>query len=395
MAMIHVIAQAPPQGGPSATTIFYLTLLFIFLTAIVTTLVTKWSRDKCLKLFHRYHVTLERGRGQTIWGTLKVFSNGLEILFDHAYTDTRGRRKTSYMLYQPEVEQQVLSIVRFHDELDPVQQAKRQKQIRKSFNPGPLKRMWRWIRNLVNTLRDAFGQAIGVAVGQLQRAHPSTVLSTQASHVTQLGQVLVGKFGNAYEPLLEQYIGQPVILDVQDPINPNNVLRSFTGYLVDYTAQFVAVFNVEHHADDPVEITLPDVEQGETLPALPGPPPPGAPAPQLPTPAVTMHDLAIRIDGVRMKVQNLRADPVVVRELRREGFEPLSLGVVIPPSAMLDLPARDARGGVLVCQVVRCLDIVAPRRAATVRHAGVLIPRRGLADELYLDQLPLVPKILR
>lgn len=107
------------------------------------------------------------------------------------------------------------------------------------------------------------------------------------------------------------------------------------------------------------------------------------------------HSLAVRIDGLRMKIQNLRSDPVVVRALRREGFETLTLGVIIPPSAMLDLPARDARGGVLVCQVVRCLDIVAPRRVATVRHAGELVERRGLADELYLDQLPLVPKILR
>ncbi len=392
--MIELIAQAQPSG-PSASAIFYLTLLFIFLTAIVTTLVTKWSRDKCLKLFHRYHITLERGRGQTIWGTLKVFSNGLEVMYDHPYTDTRGRRKTSYMLYQPEVEQQVISIVRFHDELNPLQQAKRQRQIRRSFNPGPIRRMWRWIRNLVNTLRDAFSQAIGVAVGQFQRMHPATVLSTQAGSVTQIGQALVSKFGNAYEPLLEQYIGQPVILDVQDPINPNNVMRSYTGYLVDYTAQFVAVFNVEHSADDPVELTLPDIKQGETLPPLPGPPPPGAPAPQLPEPTMQAHNLAVRIDGLRMKIQNLRSDPVVVRALRREGFETLTLGVIIPPSAMLDLPARDARGGVLVCQVVRCLDIVAPRRVATVRHAGELVERRGLADELYLDQLPLVPKILR
>lgn len=392
--MIHVIAQAPP-GGTSASAIFYLTLLFIFLTAIVTTLVTKWSRDKCLKLFHRYHITLERGRGQTIWGTLKVFSNGLEVMYDHAYTDTRGRRKTSYMLYQPEVDQQVLSVVRFNDELDEAQQARRRRQIRRSFNPGPIRRMWRKVRNLVNTLRDAFGQAIGAAVGQFQRMHPATALSSQAGQMTQIGQVLVGKFGNAYEPLLEQYIGQPVILDVQDPIDPNNIRRSFTGYLVDYTAHFVAVFNVDHTADEPVELRLPDIEQGAVLPPIPGPPPPGGAAVQLPDPAIREHDLAVRIDGVRLKIQNLRADPVVVRGLRREGFEDLTLGVVIPPSATLDLPARDARGGILVCQVVRCLDIVAPRRAAAVRHAGELVPRRGLADELYLDQLPLVPKILR
>ena len=38
----------------------------------VTAVFTKWARDKCLKYFHRYHVTLERVRGQTIWGGLKV-----------------------------------------------------------------------------------------------------------------------------------------------------------------------------------------------------------------------------------------------------------------------------------------------------------------------------------
>ena len=62
-------------AAPSPSTIFYLSLLFIFLTAIITTVVTKWARDKCLKFFSQYHVTLERTRGQTAWGTLKVFSS--------------------------------------------------------------------------------------------------------------------------------------------------------------------------------------------------------------------------------------------------------------------------------------------------------------------------------
>src|SRR5204863_4987209 len=103
---LSVLAQAPPaQGaGPGASTIFYLTLLFIFLTAIVTAVFTKWARDKCLKYFHRYHVTLERVRGQTIWGGLKVFSSGIEVVYDHPFIDARGRKKTSFMIYGPEME---------------------------------------------------------------------------------------------------------------------------------------------------------------------------------------------------------------------------------------------------------------------------------------------------
>ena len=395
-----LLAQAttPPSTGPNAATLFYVTLLFIFVTAIVTAILTKWSRDKCLKFFHGFHTTLERTRGQTIWGQLKVFSSGVEIVYDHPFVDVRGRKKTSFMVYGPELDQQgqVLSILRYHDELEPEHQKLRLKQVHKTFNPGPLRRFGRSIRNFVNTLRDAFNAAIGAVVGQYQRMNPgSMIIGTQSQSVTQIGQTLLGKLANAYEPLLEQYIGQPVILDVADPINPNNATVEYTGYLADYTQQYIAVFNVEHRCGEPLAITLPDVASGDKLPPLPGPPPPGAPAPVLPPPLKVENDLAVRMDGLRMKIQNTRPDPVVVRRLEREGFEPVEFGVVIPPSGTLDLPARDARGATLALEVVRCFDVVAPRKWATIRHAGELVEKRGIADELYLNQLPLVPKLLR
>src|SRR5207244_3291618 len=100
--------------------------------------------------------------------------------------------------------------------------------------------------------------------------------------------------------------------------------------------------------------------------------------PILPPPMKVEQDLAIRIDGLRMKIQNLRHEPVVVRRLVREGFEPLEFGMTIPSMATLDLPARDARSGKLIVEFARCLDVIAPRKFATVRHAGELVERRGL-----------------
>jgi hypothetical protein len=397
-ALPQLLAQAPAPvqaAGTSAATLFYLTLLFIFLTAIVTTVATKWARDKCLKLFHHYHVTLERTRGQTSWGKMRVFSTGVEVLYDHPYVDHRGRKKTSYLVYQHELEQQLLSVLRYHDELDEAHRRRRLKQVHHSFNPGPLRRLARSVRNFVNTLRDAFNAAIGAVVGQYQRMNPgSMVLGTQGQSVTQIGQTLLGRFANAYEPLLEQYIGRPVILDVADPVNPNNATVQYAGYLADYTQQFIAVFNVEHKTAGQVTLELPEAEWGEPLPPLPGPPPPGAPPPALPPALKVEHDLAVRLDGPRVKVMNARHEPVVVRRMDRAGFEPLELGMVIPPNGTLDLPARDARGGRLSIDIVRCLDVVAPRKYATVRHAGELSDRRGLVDELHLARLPLVPLIL-
>jgi hypothetical protein len=395
-----LLAQAPPPpappSGPNAATVFYVTLLFIFLTAIVTAILAKWSRDKCLKFFNHFHVTVERTRGQTIWGQLKVFSSGVEIVYDDPFVDARGRKKTSYMIYGHELEQQLLTVLRYHDELSDEQKRLRTRHIRATFNPGPLRRLWREVRNFVNTLRDALNAAIGAVVSQYQRVNPASAMlsSSQGGSVTQLGQSLIGRFANAYEPLLEQYIGQPVILDVADPLDPNNATVEYTGYLADYTQQFIAVFNVEHKCGESVEVTLPDFEHGPSLPPIGNPPPPGAPAPVLPPPEKSEHQLEIRMDGLRMKIQNTRHEAVVIRRLEREGFEPVQFGVIVPPHATLDLPARDARGGKLIVEQIRCLDVVAPRKFATVRHAGELVERRGFVDELHLPQLPSVPKML-
>lgn len=314
------LGQAHAGGAPGAASILYLTLLFIFVTAIVTTVLTKWARDKCLKFFRGYHVTLERLPGHTIWGRLKVFSSGLEIVYDHPVVDRHGRKKTSFLIYAPELDSQVLSLLRYHAELDDRSRADRLRQIRRTFNPGPLHRVWRGVRNFVNTLRDAFNAALGIVVGQYQRANPANaILSSQASSVTAIGQTLLGRFANAYEPLLEQYLGQPVILDVADPLNPNNATVQYAGYLADYTQQFIAVFNVEHPTAEEIRFELPDQEHGDPLPPLPPPPAPGAPPIVFSPPVKSEQGMEVRLDGPRMRIRSTLPDPVAVRRLERSG----------------------------------------------------------------------------
>ena len=90
--------------------------------------------------------------------------------------DPQSRRKTSYLFYQIELEQQVLSMFRYHAQLPAEQQKMRQNQVHATFNPRFFRRLYRGLRNFVNTLRDAFNAAIGAAVTQYQRTNP--VLST-------------------------------------------------------------------------------------------------------------------------------------------------------------------------------------------------------------------------
>ena len=278
--------------------------------------------------------------------------------------------------------------------LPPARQKDRLEQVRRTFNPGFRRRIARGIRNMLNTLRDAFGAAIGAAVGQAQRMNPgNVVLSTQANQVTQIGQTILGRAAaNAYEPLLEQYIGQPVILEVMDPEStPTTPASNYAGYLADYTQQFIAVLNVDHATSQWIEVTLPDVAEGELLPPLAPPPAAGAAAPILPAPTKFENEIAVRIDGKRFRLHNTRSEPVVVRRLEREGYEPLEIGSVIPPNGTMSLPARDARAAKVFMEVIRCMDVIAPRKYATVRHAGELVERPGLIEDLGLGHLPLVP----
>lgn len=386
--MMTLTAQVP---SISPTTVFYWTLLFIFLTGIITTIATKWSRDKCLKLFRGYRVTMERADGQTIWGVLKVFPTGVEVVYDHPYINIRGTRKTSSIVYQPELDTLLRTLLRYHDELTEQEQRLRKRQILRSFRPGPFRRLWRSLRNIINTLRDAFNAAVGAVVGQYQRANPtSTVAATQAGQVTQIGQTLLGRLANAYEPMLEQYIGHAVILNVLDPQNPAGPALEYAGYLADYSQQFIAIFNVEHSIEKSFSITLPGLKSVDAndVPAN------TTESDEASQGSVADHQVTVSAADGRLRLQNTGHLPLVARRLEREGFEPVELGATIPPKGVMELPQRDAGGGTIFLERVRGVDIVAPRKIAAIRHAGDRYEAKGLFDGLDLAQLPLIPRIL-
>jgi len=183
---------------------------------------------------------------------------------------------------------------------------------------------------------------------------------------------------------------------VQDPLNPNNTTQQYGGFLADYTQQYVAVLSLDHTLAQEIELIMPEAPQGEVLPPLPPlppPPPVGGILAAIPAPAMTQDDIALWMDGKRIRISNLRADPVFVRRIERQGFEPLDIGAIIPPNGHMSLPARDAAGAKLIMQVVRWIDVLAPRKFATVRHAGEIVERPGLLEDLGLDQLPFVPSL--
>ena len=345
-----MLAQAPTPVPVAASKPWWqlllenglaLTLLFIFLAAVIGVIFRLRKKDKCLKLLAGDHASYLTTAGHAVWGDLTVYSQGLELTFDAPHTTREGLQKSSSLIYETELGA-CLALCRVDAALTDTERRRREKQIRRSFRPGLHRRVLRWVRNILNTLRDAFSKALSSILGTLARARPgAAVLSTHQTQVDEIGQTLLGAAGNAYEPLLEAHIGRPVVLRVASAHAPTTTPIELPGYLVDYTDRFIAVFNVAHEPEQQIE--LPMTEAAER---------PGV------TLTLSDEDVLIRCTGPASIVLNrLRGEDGALREL----------GLALLPGCAVSLPRAGAASVML--QRTRHLDIVCPRALATV-HFG-------------------------
>jgi hypothetical protein len=323
--------------------IFWLTILVVFVLAIVAAFVRLLQKDKCLKLLDDYHVTYLAGGRRTIWGDLRVAGGGLELVYDAPYRTRRGLSKTTSLIFADELNACV-AICRTVHGLTGQERRDREVQIRRSFRPGPVRRLARWLRNVINTLRDAFVKALGMAAGQVAKTRPiGGAIGGQRGQVDQLGATLVGAVGNAYEQLLERHIGRPVILELANPAGDDKPALELPGYLVDYSDRFVAVFNVEHEAQEAFEIEVTDTLQRE----------------------------GVKIDraGEKLEVTCEGDDALTVRSITCAGAT-TDLSVTLVPGTSAQLTAPAGAPVVLQLERTRHIDIVCPRASARVRHGS-------------------------
>lgn len=314
-----------------------ITILVIFLAAVIIALINAWWRDKCLKLLDDYHVTYLQLDGTPTWGDLTVFSRGIELRFDAPYVTRRGLIKSSALIYEEDLAQ-CLAICRTSFALSEREQQLRTEQVTRTFNPGRLRRLLRWIRNVINTLRDAILKSIGAIVGQLSKVKPG--LAEGRTEVERLGETLLSRVGRAYEPLLEAHIGRPVILRLRRPgAQPSDKPIELPGYLVEYTDRYVAVFNVQHAAQQSADV---QVDGGAEQPGL----------------RVARSDDAVHIECTG-------PEAVVVRHARL-GERTYDLDVVLLPGCRLSLTCERSCPASVRVDWTQRLDIVCPRSLARI-----------------------------
>ena len=233
-------AQAGGLGELLLNNVVGLSILVIFAAALVTAFLRSRARDRCLKDFHGFNVTLERKDGKLIWGELRVYSSGFELLYRKPRQDPAGHVEASYIVYGSQVGNMVRALYRFHSELTPANQRRRRRSARRTYRPTLFRWLGRRFRNALNTLRDAVVQSLGVVMGQVKKAHPGSSLLAQDQRLLGVGKELVGVAGNAFDPILERYVGKRVVVQIES----GRGTVEYPGILKDYTADFLEVLNV-------------------------------------------------------------------------------------------------------------------------------------------------------
>lgn len=225
--------------------VFLITLGFIFTSALIGIYAKRRRRDRCLKDFDAFQVTVELKDGKLVWGRLAVFPNGIELFYAQPNRSEGGHFETSYVMFQAQMDT-IQAIYRYHDELTTRRKEQRLLEIERAYRPNLPRRTWRWLRNFLNTFSDAFNQSIGTVIAQAKKSDNASVVKTQDKHIQEIGSTVLGAVGNAYEPILERYIGRKVVIEELR----NKEWVEHAGILKEYTAGWVELLDcrsVEEH----------------------------------------------------------------------------------------------------------------------------------------------------
>jgi tetratricopeptide (TPR) repeat protein len=296
-------------------------------------------KDRCLRSFEGYHVTLERLHGRLIWGEMRLHATGLELEYPDDVQD-EYHIETSYILYKDEYPQ-IQAIYRYCDQMAEDQWERRQKELASSFHPGFWRRLQRRSRNILNLVSDSLNQAIDILVGQIQSS-TQTISAGSDEYLSGLGANIIGYVGTKYDPLLEEYVGTKVVVEVTE----DGVVYEHIGVLKDYTADYLEVLDVYYPNQAAVRM---DEEQD----------------------CHEDQNLRVKREGNKLLVHNLGETSLYLQSLLAGGEVVRQLNAVLDRDDEIELHLPVETAGSIIevkAQIVRRLDWILPRSHALVRH---------------------------
>ena len=325
-----------------------LTIGAIFFLSLVGAYLRSTSRDRCLKTWEGFHVTLERTTGKLIWGVLHVAPTGLELSYRGSVQDEQ-HIESSYLLYASEYAE-IQAIYRYVEQLSDWGKKRRARDIDKSFHPGMFRRFRRSSQNFLGTATDSLNEVFGVVLGRVQKTGGRYFAADGTSSIKALSGKVLGQVGTIYDPLLERYIGGRVVIEILE----GNEVHEHVGIFKNYSQDFIEVLDVRYPQRQMVAVTTGGKFEGQGL-------------------VVVREPECVRLT-------NLNEWPVLVHSLTCSDQEQL-INAVVDGGECIDLSVSstgdDAK---LNLRVAHELDILVPRSRCVVRHRAEHYQPEQLTD---------------
>lgn len=330
---------------------FIITIVVIFFGSLLGAWLRSRQRDPCLADFDDYHITLEMDSGQRIWGKLDVLPTGLEFHYRSAIQDEK-HLESSYLLYSSEFEH-IQAIYRYGDDLDPERQARRAKEIQRSFHPNVFRKTGRSLKNFINAASESLSEMIGLVIGRARKPAGKFIDETSETHLKQIGSNVLGHVGQDTDPLFERLIGQKIVFETIE----KGVVHEHVGIFKDYTRDFYEILDVQFPSREKITIEKQQPKQ--------------------------LAGLNIRAENDTVIVKSACESPVLLLSLKT-GEQEQMLDIVVDSGGEVTIYSEfEFTKAILNARIVRELDMILPRTRAVIRHRAEIETKLRLTDVIF------------
>lgn len=218
--------------------IFYISVFIILVTGLVSTFFKSRKKDRCLMDFNDFQISVNLDQSKDVYGDLKVYSTGFELMYSKVHDDDDGHTETSYIMYNGEFSR-INHIRRDIDSLSEEDKKERDEDIYNTFNRVAYEKMKRRMFNVFSSIRDYVIRIFEMSLGQIKKNFlPGTVFESQDKYIAELGKNIIGYSGNSYEPVYEQLIGSKVVVEYNGPEK-----IEYYGVLKEYSESFIEILD--------------------------------------------------------------------------------------------------------------------------------------------------------
>lgn len=316
---------------------FIITLGVIVFTALLGAYMRARHEDRCLRDFDGYRVTVERDGHGIIWGDLKVHPTGVELVYGVDVKDD-NHMETSYIYYKDEFGD-LHAIYRHARDLTPELQARRARSVERSLHPGLFRRARRSLRNFLSTAADSFADALTMTMGRMRIKGAAVMTDTSQTYMRGISKDVFGYVGTSFDPLLEQYIGTRVVMEMVE----DGVVHEHCGVFKEYSADFLELLDVYYPL--PQEVNLNGITEIQIADKV----------------TIIREEKQLRVCNKADQPQHLERIEV--------GGEETELNAILPGGEEMVVPiAAEGQTVDLYMRIASRLDMIVPRAGALIRH---------------------------